>query len=143
MSPAEPAYALISPVRNEAGTVGCSIASVAAQSIRPVRWVFVDDGSSDETPGILGDAAARYDFVRVVEMEDRGFRQPGPGVVRAFERGIAELRGVKWGFVGKLDGDVQVPCDYYEKLLEAFRDDPRLGIVSGACLIPKGKGWRL
>jgi biofilm PGA synthesis N-glycosyltransferase PgaC len=45
--------------------------------------------------------------------------------------------------VGKLDGDVQVPCDYYEKLLAAFAADQKLGIASGACLAPKGKGWRL
>jgi GT2 family glycosyltransferase len=50
---------------------------------------------------------------------------------------------VKWEFVGKLDGDVQVPCDYYQRLLSAFSDDPKLGIASGICLVPKRSSWRL
>ncbi len=144
MSPIDPdAYALISPVRNEAGTLPCTIASVLTQTKKPVRWVFIDDGSGDETPGILAAAAAGCVFIRVIRFDDRGFRQPGPGVVRAFGRGIEELRDVSWEFVGKLDGDVQLPCDYYEKLLSAFAADSKLGIASGACLVPKGKGWRL
>ncbi len=144
MSPADPAaYALISPVRDEAGTIGCTLASVLTQTVRPVRWVILDDGSSDETPKILEEAAAGFDFIRVVRLEDRGFRQTGPGVVRAFSRGIQELNGVDWEFLGKLDGDVQVPCEYYGKLLEAFAEDPRLGIASGACLAPGRRSWRL
>jgi len=143
MSPAEPAYALVSPVRDEAATIGCTIASVLAQTVRPVRWVFVDDGSGDSTPEILEDAAGRCDFIRVLRLEDRGFRQPGAGVVRAFRRGLEELGDAGWDFVGKLDGDVQVPGDYYRKLLDAFAGDEKLGIASGACLVPAGSGWRL
>ena len=143
MNPAEAAYALISPVRNEARTIRCTIAAVLAQTIKPARWVLLDDGSSDATPEILEEVADQHNFIRVVRLDDRGFRQPGPGVVRAFERGLKDLEDVAWEFVGKLDGDVQVPCDYYEKLLEAFGTDPRLGIASGICLVPSGKGWRL
>jgi len=143
MNPAETAYALISPVRNEAATIRCTIASVLAQEVRPVLWVILNDGSADETADILDRAARTHDFIRVIELEDRGFRQPGPGVVLAFERGLAELEGVRWEFVGKLDGDVQVPCDYYRKLLDAFAGDRKLGIASGACLAPRGGGWRL
>lgn len=143
MSPAEPAYALISPVRDEAGTLQSTIASVLAQQVLPARWVFVDDGSSDGTAGIIAAAAKEHGFIRLVRLEDRGFRQTGPGVVRAFRRGIAELGGVGWEFLGKLDGDVQVPGDYYQRLIEAFAEDPRLGIASGACLVPSGKGFRL
>jgi biofilm PGA synthesis N-glycosyltransferase PgaC len=143
MSPAESSYALISPVRDEEGTLPSTIASVLAQGVLPARWVFVDDGSSDGTAGILKEAALRHGFIRVVRIEDRGFRQTGPGVVRAFLRGIQELEGVDWKFLGKLDGDVQVPSEYYQKVLEAFAGDPGLGIASGACLVPSGRGFRL
>ena len=73
MSPAEASiYALISPVRNEAGTLACTVASVLAQTVPPVRWVFIDDGSSDETPGILDEAAEKHDFIRGDNGGDNG-----------------------------------------------------------------------
>lgn len=144
MNPADNAsYVLISPVRDEAQTIQQTLDSVLAQVVKPVSWMFIDDGSRDETPRILEDAAARHGFIRVLMLGDRGFRQPGPGVVRAFERGLEALKDASWEFVGKLDGDVRLPSDYYQKVLDAFSKDPRLGIASGACLVPRGKGWRL
>jgi glycosyltransferase involved in cell wall biosynthesis len=138
-----PPYALVSPVRDEASTVGCTLASVLAQSVRPVCWVIVDDGSRDATRKICENAAAEHDFIRLVHIEDRGYRKPGAGVVHAFQRGLEEIADMPWEFVGKLDGDVEVPCRYYESLLSAFGAEPRLGIASGACLALRGDGYYL
>ena len=134
--------AIISPVRDEAETLRCTIASVLAQSQRPDHWILIDDGSSDATRRIMGEAASEHEFISVIGTLDRGQRLPGPGVVAAFEMGMRSLADVPWDFVGKLDGDVELPCDYYERLLAAFEQEPDLGIVSGVCVTPHRGGYR-
>lgn len=142
-APAGAGLAVVSPVRDEAGFFGCTLASVLAQQVRPARWVIVDDGSGAETREMLERVAADVDFAALVRLPDRGRRQPGPGVVRAMQAGIEALGDFEWAFLGKLDGDVQLPADYYQRVLTAFAEDERLGIASGACLAPAGGGWAL
>ena len=72
-------YLLVSPCRNEAAYMRRTLDSVAAQSLTPARWVIVDDGSTDDTPQILADYAARHDWITVVSKPDRGHRAVGPG----------------------------------------------------------------
>ncbi len=45
-------YAVITPCRNCSGTVGRLIKSIASQTLKPVRVVLVDDGSSDDSAGV-------------------------------------------------------------------------------------------
>ena len=47
-------YVLISPCRNEAAYMRQTIDSVIGQSLKPTKWVIVDDGSSDATPSDAG-----------------------------------------------------------------------------------------
>jgi hypothetical protein len=44
--------------------------------------------------------------------------------------------------VAKLDGDVELPPDYFEKMLERLDDDPSLGIVCGDLIEPAPAGWQ-
>ena len=62
----ERSYVLISPCRNEADFMRQTLDSVIAQSVRPAMWVIVDDGSTDDTPPILAEYAARHDWIRIV-----------------------------------------------------------------------------
>jgi len=78
------AYALISPCRNEAKYMRKTLDSVTRQTVPPSLWVVVDDGSTDQTPQILTEYAAKFDFIRVVQRKDRGKRSVGPGVIEAF-----------------------------------------------------------
>ena len=48
-----PEYVLITPARNEAQFIELTIKSVVAQTIKPLKWVFVSDGSSDGTDEIV------------------------------------------------------------------------------------------
>lgn len=47
-------YVIISPCRNEADLMRQTLDTVIAQSLRPSKWVIVDDGSTDETPKMQG-----------------------------------------------------------------------------------------
>jgi len=121
---------LISPCRDEARTLARTIACVEHQSLAPVRWVIVDDGSSDETLGILEEAAARIPWLQVVRRSDRGFRKVGGGVVDAFYAGL-EATDVEYDYLAKLDVDLEFGTDYLEGALEYFERDPKLAAISG------------
>jgi poly-beta-1,6-N-acetyl-D-glucosamine synthase len=124
-------YVIISPVRDEQEHIQDLFASVASQTIRPVEWVIVNDGSTDNTGPILDRCAEQFPWIRVIHRANRGFRKPGAGVVQAFYDGYKALRGSNWDFIVKLDGDLSFAPDYFEQCLEHFRNDPNLGIGGG------------
>ncbi len=64
--PALPRYVLVTPARNEAAFIGKTIASVIAQTARPVKWVIVSDDSTDGTDEIVRRFAAKHDWIELV-----------------------------------------------------------------------------
>jgi cellulose synthase/poly-beta-1,6-N-acetylglucosamine synthase-like glycosyltransferase len=69
-------YCLITPCRDEAAYARQTIESVAKQTLPPTLWVIVDDGSTDGTPEIVEDDAARLPH-RLIRRADRGHRRVG------------------------------------------------------------------
>jgi glycosyltransferase involved in cell wall biosynthesis len=133
-------YSIISPVRNEAKYLERTIASVVRQEHRPLEWIIVDDGSTDATVKIAETAAAQHSWIRVVRRRDRGYRQPGQGVVEAFNEGLAQLENKQPDFLCKMDGDLEFAPDYFATLLREFARNPRLGMASGATYLQKPGG---
>ncbi len=124
-------YVLISPCRNEEAYMRRTLDSVVGQSVRPRLWLVVDDGSTDRTPEILAEYAARHPWIRVVSKPDRGARAVGPGVVEAFYYGLERIGIGDYEFLCKLDLDLDLPPRYFEILIERMRETPRLGSASG------------
>lgn len=122
---------VVSPVRNEAEYLERTIDSIVAQTVRPVVWVIIDDGSSDETPAIAARAAKQHDWIRVHHRPDRGSRRLGSGVVEAFDDAIGCFNLDDFDYVCKLDGDLEFGPTYFEELFRKFEADPRLGTASG------------
>lgn len=127
----QPTYVIISPVRNEEEFLPRTLESLANQSITPAKWVIVDDGSTDGTRKIAEEAAQKYPWIKLVKRADRGFRQAGTGVIEAFYDGYAAIAGERWDYLVKLDGDVTLEKDYFEKCFARFRANERLGIGGG------------
>ncbi|MBK6687948.1 MAG: glycosyltransferase family 2 protein [Deltaproteobacteria bacterium] len=124
-------YCLITPCRDEAAYARRSLDSVVRQSVPPTKWIIVDDGSTDDTPQILAEYAARFPFIQIVTRKDRGKRAVGPGVIDAFYAGWDQIRPADYDYVCKLDLDLDLPPRYFERLMELMEADPRLGTVSG------------
>jgi glycosyltransferase involved in cell wall biosynthesis len=124
-------YLAITPVRNERDHFARTIASMEAQTIRPCFWVIVDDGSSDGTGDLADQAAREHDWIRVVHRPDRGARKQGGGVIEAFYDGFALVADEPWDYLVKLDGDLGFDADYFQRCLERFAADTKLGIGGG------------
>ena len=124
-------YAIITPVRDEEKFIETTIECVLNQTILPLEWVIVDDGSTDQTGVLLDRYAARHAWIRVIHRANRGFRKSGGGVVEAFYEGYNSLHCNDWEFIVKLDGDLTFTPEYFEKCFEHFRNEPKLGIGGG------------
>ncbi|MEI2414843.1 glycosyltransferase family A protein [Orrella sp. JC864] len=122
---------VISPVRDEAQYLRRTMDAMVAQTLRPVEWILVDDGSKDATPQIVAEYAAKYDFIRLEPRQDRGFRKLGGGVIAAFNFGKSRIRHADYRYIAKLDGDMSFGPRYLEKMMAMFETDPRLAAVSG------------
>lgn len=131
-------YLLISPCRNEADFMRQTLDSVVAQSLRPAKWVIVDDGSTDDTPRILAEYAARHDWIEIVTRSDRGHRAVGPGVVDAFLSGYATIDPDDYDFLCKLDLDLRMPSRYFELLIKRMTMDQSIATCSGKAYVEVG-----
>jgi poly-beta-1,6-N-acetyl-D-glucosamine synthase len=134
-----PRYALVSPVKDEAEHLPLAFASVLGQTHRPVRWVIVDDGSSDGTLQLARSYARAVPWISVVSAGADGERARGGRVVRAFERGRAEIHE-RHEIVVKLDGDIELPRDYFARVTSVFAAEPRAGIAGGRVHVPGRRG---
>ena len=129
--PALPSYLLITPVRDEAAHIGATVASVLAQHHRPQRWVIVDDGSTDATPQLLRDSTRGHPWISVLRRHSAA-RALGSAEVLAFQHGLAHVAGEPpCDFIVKLDADLRLPADYFERLLAYMAERPHWGIASG------------
>ncbi len=123
-------YVVITPTRDEEATVERTLRSMIAQTERPLRWLIVNDGSTDRTREIIARHLPQNPWIQLIDRVDRGFRALGGGVVQAFEEGLAQA-GSDWDYVVKLDADLEFGPDYFERMLSHFEANSKLGMASG------------
>jgi cellulose synthase/poly-beta-1,6-N-acetylglucosamine synthase-like glycosyltransferase len=104
---------------------------VVKQTKLPEKWVIVSDGGADEQ-GISYEYIAKYPFIEYVSLPDRGFRNPGQGVVETFYQGFKQVEELDYDIISKFDADLEFPPDSLEKICKAFENDQYLGITGGA-----------
>jgi len=139
----EQRYVVITPARDEEQTIELTIRSMFAQTVPPLRWVIVNDGSSDRTRELVERQLEAKPWIELVDRHDRGFRALGGGVIEAFEDGRARVRELPWEFVVKLDADLSFGPRYFENLLARFDANPRLGMASGKTFLLRGDRKRI
>lgn len=135
------AYAIVTPVRDEAEGLPRLIASVAAQTMLPETWLLVENGSTDESPAIAQRAADVHPWIRVVRIESPPAGERGVPIVRAIHAGVEALRPFP-SVVAQLDADLSLPPDYFERLVRELDVSNRLGMVSGTCYELEDDEWK-
>jgi biofilm PGA synthesis N-glycosyltransferase PgaC len=121
-------YVLITPSRNEEKFIEKTLESMVQQTVLPLKWVIVNDGSTDATASIVGKYLPKYDWMEMVDLpvhRDRSFA----GKVFAFNAGFEKVKELPYEVVGNLDSDLSFDPDYLEFLMGKFAEDPRLGVA--------------
>jgi poly-beta-1,6-N-acetyl-D-glucosamine synthase len=132
-------YVLITPARNEAQFLPLTIESVIAQTVKPLKWVIVSDGSTDGTDDIIAKYAAEHLWIELVRMPDRRERHFG-GKAAAVNAGRERLGTLQYDVIGNLDADVSFESNYFEFLMARFAENPRLG-CAGTAFREKGLSY--
>jgi len=124
-------FVIITPVRNEEQYISITMKCMIRQTVMPIEWIVVNDGSTDNTEIIIKELMERNSFIKYVCLKDRGFRKPGQGVIEAFYEGFKKIENTDYDILAKLDGDLEFPPDTLEKISNAFKNHPKLGITGG------------
>ncbi len=121
-------YALITPAWNEESHLEEVLRSVEGQTLLPVRWVIVSDGSTDRTDELAQSYVRQFPWIRLLRLERSAVRHFA-GKAHAVNAGFASLKEIDFDLVGNLDADITLPPDYYEFLLSKFNQMPDLGVA--------------
>ena len=123
-------FLIISPMRNEAAHVERRRPR-ARRPERPAgRWVVVDDGSTDDTAErlqALADGCRSCAYARETQPAPVVDRLKVAAAPRAFNSGLARAEIQDFTHVIKLDGDIELPPDYFERILRSSRATPSSG----------------
>ena len=121
-------YVLITPAHNEEALIATVIGSVVSQTVPPLKWVIVDDRSTDSTAAIVKKYLPNHKWMELVQIpygQDRSFSAK----VRAFNVGYERVKDLQYDVIGNLDADVSFEPTYLEFLLGKFAEDSTLGVA--------------
>jgi glycosyltransferase involved in cell wall biosynthesis len=128
---------VISPVRNEAEHLERVVRAMAAQTRSPDLWLIVDDHSTDGTYELAEQAGGQHQFITLLRapthppMSKPRDRLASATVPRTFNFALNSVDWRTFTHIGKLDGDIELPPEYFERILGEFEADESLGMAGG------------
>lgn len=130
---------IVTTVKNEEDFIRNTLDSVVTQTLKPIEWIIINDNSEDNTEEIIREYAAKYNWIRPINREQKtSTRKGGENVAAIIQSGIDMIDLVNADFVSKIDGDLTLPEDYFEVIAETFEGNQKAGIAGGRCYISKG-----
>ena len=135
-------YYIVIPAYNEASFIAQTLQSLALQTILPKKVVVVNDNSTDETAEIVSAFAQNNPWLTLVNTSSEAIHLPGSKVIQAFTKGLETLDG-DYDIIVKLDADLILPPNYFERIFQIFESDLKVGMAGGFAYIEKDNQWIL
>ncbi len=130
----------ITPARDEEALLPQLIDAMVAQTVRPERWIVIDDGSADGTGEIIDLAAQNNRWIEAHHLPRNAARAPGgESVVMRF---LAPEVWRDCDAILRLDADLTFEPRFIESILAEFEVDAHLGIGGPTLWEPVGGQWR-
>src|SRR4051794_17839746 len=134
---------------NEEELLPRMLASLERQLRFPELLLLVDDGSDDRSSEIAGAFAAQHAYARVFTRARRpesADRLGRAAELIAFQSALGHLESdeLRFDVYAKLDADLELPPDYFARVMHAFETEPRVGIAGSQLSLPRaGRAPRL
>ena len=84
-----------------------------------IEWIIVDDDSRDGSREVLDKASESFEWIKVVSADLESERARGEKIARLVNLGL-ENASTEWSFFSKIDADMILPDNYFEKIIEQF-----------------------
>ena len=131
---------VIIPVFNEQDFIKKSVESLIDQTIKPTEVIYVNDNSTDNSKNIIKNLIAKCEWIRVIDHKSFQEHVPGSKVIEAFNFGLKNLE-TQFDIICKFDGDIILPKNYIEKIIEIFNEKEKVGIAGGNLYVQKNGKW--
>jgi len=129
-------YFIVTPAKDEEKSLSFTIYSIKRQTVKPVLWIIVDDGSTDNTPQIIENAKKKHDWIHSIHLNETP-RDLTVHVTSVYKIGLdygikyCEENKIESEYIASVDADIILESTYFENLIKEFEKDPKLGIASG------------
>jgi len=135
-------FSIIIPAHNEADSIGLTLYSLTNQTIKPKQIIVVNDNSTDTTQSVVESYAQKHSFISLIHNKSSNQHLPGSKIINAFYKGYETLDD-DYDVICKFDADLIFANNYLEQLAHHFKNNDKLGMVSGFCYIEKNGEWVL
>ena len=133
---------IVIPAHNEEDSIGRTLDSLVNQTLQPKQLVVVNDNSTDNTQNIVEAYTNKYSWITLVNNNSSNHHFPGPHLLPEFYKGFETL-DEDYDVICKFDADLIFPENYLEQLSIHYKQNEKLGMVSGFCYIEKSDAWVL
>ncbi len=133
---------IIIPAYNEEDYLANTLQSLVNQTYKIKQIVVVNDNSSDSTQDIIESFTEKYSFIKGLATKSESIHLPGSKVINAFYKGL-NLIDNDYEIICKLDADLIFPPNYFETIIEHFKNNTSCGMAGGFCYIKKNGAWVL
>jgi glycosyltransferase involved in cell wall biosynthesis len=133
---------IITPAKDEENNLPHLIKSIINQTVKPLLWVIVDDGSIDTTPMIIKEAENKHSFIKSIRLgaHPRDIGAHYAYVCKSgfdFAINFCEDKKITYNYISLIDADMKLEKQFFEKIYSAFERNSNLGIVSGGVYLEK------
>jgi glycosyltransferase involved in cell wall biosynthesis len=135
-------YYIVIPAYNEEAFIALTLQSLVSQTLLPKKVVVVNDNSTDKTAEIVLAFAKENPFITLVNKTSEAIHLPGSKVIQAFHKGFETLDN-NYDIIVKLDADLILPNNYFERISSTFEKDAEVAMVGGFAYIEKNGDWIL
>ncbi|OWP85429.1 glycosyl transferase family 2 [Flavobacterium davisii] len=135
-------YYIVIPAHNEEKFIGLTLESLVNQTVLPKKAVIVNDNSTDRTAEIVSSYIQKHPWISLIEKKSDAIHLPGSKVIQAFQSGLNTLDD-EYDIMVKGDSDLIFPSNYFEAILNHFKEDPKVGMAGGFAYIEKNGDWVL
>lgn len=124
-------YIIITPAFNEEEHIERTLKSVIKQTVLPLEWIIVDDGSTDKTVQIVKKYTHQHKWIKLFSF-DKVPVPFGEHVYANFYKGFGKITKDNWHVIVKLDADLDIDReDFFEFQMKKMEAWSGLGICSG------------
>ena len=133
-------YVIITTAKNEERNLPFLAESMIRQTIKPAAWFITDDGSDDRTPRIIEELTGKYPWIHGKRLEKScisNIKEMDMHMVRltkvSFDHSLdfCAKEEIEYEYIGKVDADMVLPSQYFEKIIEKFEQNQLLGVAGG------------